>query len=385
MAHLLASNRETSSTGVAVKPLESDQINCQNTDDSTSIGTRSFVDPTSKEKGKINASLFHIGDLTDIEKEKENILPVRSGRSVYELVRQFSTPDKKRHSKLQEEREGFETLLTNAHEWDDPLEAYYKFVHWTIDNYPQGNNSESNLVPLLERCTRTFRTDKRYVNDPRYLRCWLMYAEYIAEPRIIFQHLEANGIGQELAAFYEEYAVNLEKESRWQQADAIYKLGINRFAQPLNRLTRKYNAFQVRMAAVGVKLSPTDLVAEQSVAEVSKKPTVERPPMRVFGNAQANTQSNVEVKDALGQHNQRLEVYQDKEDASLPAVANNNTTPWTDLGTEASRHKENRLEPTRWRGQKLSNFGTRLAQPCKKFKVYEDEVNNNNNNNKLYH
>jgi checkpoint serine/threonine-protein kinase len=153
-------------------------------------------------------------DLAEIEQEKENIMPMRGGRSAAALAQVFAAPDSARASHLEKQRCHFQNDIANAHEMDDPLEVYYRFVRWTIDNYPQGNSSESNLVPLLEQCTRTFRTDKRYKNDPRYLRCWLMYADNTSEPRIIFRHLEANGIGQDLAAYYEEYAAYLEKESR---------------------------------------------------------------------------------------------------------------------------------------------------------------------------
>ncbi|RKP22338.1 Mad3/BUB1 homology region 1-domain-containing protein, partial [Syncephalis pseudoplumigaleata] len=186
-------------------------------------------------------------DLATIEREKENILPLRSGRSVAALAPRFGTPDGGRAAVLETQRKRHEGAVAGAHELDDPLEVYYKYLRWTLDSYPQGNSNESNLVPLLERCTRTFRDDKRYTNDPRYLRCWLMYAEYSSDPPVIYQYLQANNIGQELAAFYEDYAMYEEKQSRWQRAERTYKLGINRLAQPLERLNRKFKAFKNRM------------------------------------------------------------------------------------------------------------------------------------------
>ncbi|RKP08328.1 mitotic checkpoint complex, partial [Thamnocephalis sphaerospora] len=185
-------------------------------------------------------------ELASIERQKENIMPMKRGRSAAALAQVFSENNDTRMAHLNEQHKRFQRELEAAADLDDPLDSYYRYVRWTIDNYPQGHNHDSNLVPLLEQCTRTFHQDKRYQNDPRYLRCWLLYAENVKDPQLIFKYLEANNIGQDLAAYYEEYATLLESQGRWKLADEIYRLGINRFAQPLERLQRKYREFQHR-------------------------------------------------------------------------------------------------------------------------------------------
>jgi hypothetical protein len=45
---------------------------------------------------------------------------------------------------------------------------------WVKDAFPSGG-IQSELLPLLEACTRTFQTDERYRSDLRYLRVWVQY------------------------------------------------------------------------------------------------------------------------------------------------------------------------------------------------------------------
>lgn len=152
-----------------------------------------------------------IVDLEIIERQKENIIPLKSGRSATALAELFSTPEKERTTLLEEQRARFEEEISNSSDAADPLEIYQRYVTWTLQSYPQGNSYASRLLLLLERCTREFRNHKRYIDDPRYLRFWLMYAELVSDPLVVYKYLETNNIGQKQAAFYEDYAEQLEK------------------------------------------------------------------------------------------------------------------------------------------------------------------------------
>ena len=153
---------------------------------------------------------------------------------------------KERQELLQQQRNEHESAVTSADNAEsyDPPEAWCAYVKWCIDNYPSGKSSESGVVPLLERATRTFKGNEQYTNDSRYLRLWILYAQHTDVPRDVFQFLLANEIGTRLAALYEELAVVLEGQGVYDEADATYKMGIARRATPLDRLKRRYNEYQ---------------------------------------------------------------------------------------------------------------------------------------------
>ena len=98
----------------------------------------------------------------------------------------------------------------------DALEAYWQFVNWTLDNYPQGHSAESGLLELLEEATRVLKDHNGGVcrGDVKYLKLWLLYASYVEKPVVIYKFLIANEIGTGFALLYEEYAAVLERDGR---------------------------------------------------------------------------------------------------------------------------------------------------------------------------
>jgi hypothetical protein len=56
----------------------------------------------------------------------------------------------------------------------DHLTWCCRYIKWTKETFSAGGH-KSELLPLLERCTREFHQDARYKNDIRYLRVWIQY------------------------------------------------------------------------------------------------------------------------------------------------------------------------------------------------------------------
>ncbi|RUS31027.1 Mad3/BUB1 homology region 1-domain-containing protein [Jimgerdemannia flammicorona] len=156
----------------------------------------------------------NIPEFASFEHQKENIVPLRQGRSAALLAHQFSAPSSDLSAERASVHAHFADELAHLDDLDDPLDVFSRYIRWTLEAYPQGPNHESNLVPLLEQVTRKFKNERRYKNDPRYLRCWLLYANYVEEPKDIFVFLMRNDIGTDLAALYEDYALLLEKMGR---------------------------------------------------------------------------------------------------------------------------------------------------------------------------
>lgn len=107
----------------------------------------------------------------------------------------------------------FREQRTKLDELDDPLSVYDAHVHQLHSLVSGGSSVTTELVPLLDEATRTFVQDPRYRNDSRYLRLWLSYAKYCRDAEEIFVFLGQQGIAQELATFYEEYASLIERRA----------------------------------------------------------------------------------------------------------------------------------------------------------------------------
>ncbi|GMF01417.1 unnamed protein product [Ambrosiozyma monospora] len=114
-------------------------------------------------------------DYSTFEQDKENIQPIRHGRSAATLAKIYSIPQSERRKMLAKEKEAFEEKLKSEYleTLDDPLEPYLDYLKWTRENFTTGADSESGMVNLLEKITQDFRDDEYYKNEIRYFKVWL--------------------------------------------------------------------------------------------------------------------------------------------------------------------------------------------------------------------
>ncbi len=163
-----------------------------------------------------------------IEAAKENIQPLASGRRATTLSAVLSTPHAQRESKLAATRNRLRINVEIAleDEDDNPLEAYCQLVYWTLENYPQGHSAESGLLELLEEVTRILKDHRNgyWRSDLRYLKLWVLYASYVENPTIIYRYLLANEIGTSFALLYEEFAIVLERNKRYEHSSYFYSV-----------------------------------------------------------------------------------------------------------------------------------------------------------------
>ena len=167
-----------------------------------------------------NQEITPIVDCDVLEAAKENIQPLASGRRVTALSAVLSTPHAQRESQHNSIKSRHRINITIALEGDDPdddpLEAYCRFVYWTLDAYPQGHSADSGLLELLEEATRVLKDDRNgyWRGDIRYLKLWVLYANFVEKPTVIYKFLLANDIGTQHALLYEEHAAALERAGR---------------------------------------------------------------------------------------------------------------------------------------------------------------------------
>lgn len=311
----------------------------------------------------------------DIELHKENIVPISSGRSARALAASLSplalnpTAARSEHHARQVE---FENQLKTADDLDDPLDLWIQYIQWTMNTFTAGNSRESNLVPLLERCTRAFVRDTRYQNDPRYLRLWIQYARDFSDaPREVFAYLARNDIGQKLALFYEEYAALLENFGRRTQAEEMYLMGIDNGASPADRLARKFDEFRRRMEA-----NPPTGNDPQSPALPKVRPALAtRSVMGAPGDAESNPQQQqTQAQKAAKPAKQKMAIFSDADGIeSAKASKGPATGGWDSIGSLQHRKKENAHEPRPWAGETLKQKGT--SKPAgEKLAVFRDTV-----------
>ncbi|TIA70114.1 hypothetical protein E3P91_03293 [Wallemia ichthyophaga] len=285
-------------------------------------------------------------DIQDIYESKENIQPLAKGRSASTLSSIFRSDRQSRRRELDEQHHAFEAQITTAtEEDDDPFRVYSEYIKWAIEVYPSGESHESNIVPLLERTTRTFKDDERYRRDVRYLRCWILYSKYVHESRDIFRFLLANDIGTIWGLLYEEAATAEESRGFHQKAKEIYELGISRKAQPTERLRKRYDDFKVRMAnappSTTSSLPRKGLLGSSAIAPATATPftsTSATPRMAIFNEDDAESGSS---------------------------------GPWDHYGSRDDRRKENVVEKTSMKGETIQQ-GKAITPKAEKVAIFSD-------------
>lgn len=320
-------------------------------------------------------------DFEIIENQKENIQSLPGGRSARMLANLFSpsplqplsTPTPSDTKNLNDAiRQEYEIELANIAESDDPLDIYDRYVRWTMDAYPSAQATPSSqLLPLLERATKTFLNSAQYKNDPRYLKLWISYIRLFSDtPRETFAFLARHNIGEGLALFYEEFAAWLEGAGRWVQAEEVYKLGIDREARPTPRLLRKFNEFQGRFAQ-----RPQDSNEPSSPALPTVRPALAAKIDPFAAAAPRDPQaprqnSGVGGSSTTKSGRQKLTVFSDSDEAA-PAISASSTKGWENIGALTDRKKENIIEPKPWVGETLKAGGKKSST---KIAVFKDEV-----------
>ena len=181
------------------------------------------------------------------EDSKENFQPVRDGRKPGELL---DTKAKEERTVLQPkgiepDRARFVEAI-EGYTGDDPLEKWLDYIKWTKETFVSAGKT-SEMLTLLEKCTREFHESERYRDDVRYLRVWIQYADCLPDPSDVFSYMMDNNIGQGHALFFIAYATYCELTRNYALADGTYQKGIQAKAAPLDRLEAKHAEFQHRM------------------------------------------------------------------------------------------------------------------------------------------
>lgn len=148
----------------------------------------------------------------------------------------------------------------STREIDDPLNDHMDRLRHLLSNDNSTkvapDKHQHDLQCALHSAVFQFEDDPRYRNDPRYVRCWLLYASFLRDPTWAYQWMQHKRIGEYVAAFYEQAADNYAKHQwyttvfyaiypkiihcflfhSWDAAETLLSQGLRREAQPTARL-----------------------------------------------------------------------------------------------------------------------------------------------------
>uniref|UniRef100_A0A8D2MJD7 BUB1 N-terminal domain-containing protein n=1 Tax=Zonotrichia albicollis TaxID=44394 RepID=A0A8D2MJD7_ZONAL len=185
-------------------------------------------------------------DSHEWELSKENVQPLRQGRVMSSLQEALSQQDSSSHTALQLKKQEFEAEI-RFYSGDDPLDVWERYIKWIEQAFP-GGGKDGNLAALLERAVQALHGQQRYYRDPRYLNLWLKFGDCCNEPLDLYSYLWSQEIGTALAALYITWAEALEARGSFRKADLIFQQGLQRKAEPLDKLQAHHKQFQARVS-----------------------------------------------------------------------------------------------------------------------------------------
>lgn len=349
--------------------------------------------------------------------------PLMEGRDVNRLNKALSD-----ESSVERERQAHEQSIRDAMAGEgvfaaDPLAPWEAFVKWMNEMYPKGS---PDIAKVLESACRRFVNSPQYRDDPRYVRLWVRYADLREDMLDIFAYMRTKHIGEHCALFYEAWATTLERSRQYEEADKAYVTGVQKDAQPIERLKQRQSAFLARMGARVRRDEARARAKAKKKASVSdennpsgRKERV-RPALGTLNRAQASRSTrpmaSVERRrrppaasqtvappshspahqdeasstpGRLNGTNQQFEIYVDPIHGSPAEKLSNELKtddfPFASIAKHTDVHKEDSALPTKWAGvvmthnQTLAETMQRTTTPvAAPFEVYRDAFVENN-------
>jgi len=162
-----------------------------------------------------------------------------------------------REGTLQREQAQFEARLGHGI-CADAVSVWSEYARWMADHQPK------DKLLVAERACEALTSDVRCHGDIRLLRLWCRFAllQTKVEHCSIFEFLEKRGIGTRHALLYEAWATALEAKQLFVQAESVFRKGVERGAEPVERLRGHLSDFQWRQAKHRSRKGISDQVQE---------------------------------------------------------------------------------------------------------------------------
>ncbi|XP_034051522.1 mitotic checkpoint serine/threonine-protein kinase BUB1 beta [Thalassophryne amazonica] len=311
------------------------------------------------------------GDM-EWELSKENIQPLRRGRTMSALHQALSQQQDGISSVTSQQRQAFESEL-RMYDGEDPLDVWDRYIKWTEEKFPQGGK-ESNLSTLLEQVVKKFTEEKRYHSDPRYVDLWIRFAGNCPEPLDVYRYMQAQGIGLMLASFYIACSEEYENQGNFRQADIVYQDGLRNGAEPRDKLQQFHRALQARVSRQAVMRvaqddSDEDLKQPERVSLVDLKHRGKKKavvPISRSGPAVRSISGGLSSQGApvlANATNSHFLIF-DENTSCNPGPSEPKLESW--VAPPPAKAKENQRKPEKWCDVKMpqrSKFGNTVMAP----------------------
>lgn len=198
----------------------------------------------------------------DWELSKENVAPIRSGRSVKGLSGVGGLANKPVLGKdlgAKEEEKKHEEAIAEAktrmrkedgsfssEAEDMVLQAYIRYYKWVRETYKTSNDKSK---AVLERVTSELKDSVELKNNEMYVKLWIELADMMRTPSEVFGFMQTNKIGEKVALFWVAWAFVAEKAEKYDVTEQIFRKAIKKLAEPKDLVQNRFNQFQRRMVS----------------------------------------------------------------------------------------------------------------------------------------
>ncbi|XP_055638237.1 uncharacterized protein LOC129776553 isoform X2 [Toxorhynchites rutilus septentrionalis] len=179
--------------------------------------------------------------MEDLERTKENIQPLRSGRNIEQLEKALHSD-----AQLSEERRSFEQRIEN-YDGTDPLQPWYEFICW-IEQTSLASGRQMGNNEILLKCIAKFENDERYLQDHRFIKLCIKYIDTQSSPQELYQELYDRGIGTLCAELYIGWAYYYDAEDNFAKTENIYQKGFDAGAKPKEDMEQAHKQFGFSMS-----------------------------------------------------------------------------------------------------------------------------------------
>lgn len=285
------------------------------------------------------------------ETSKENIKPVKSGRAVGDIdkakKRGLSSADDRAEEKyckligyLVMKCRKFTDEIARATADDDVLDAWLRYIKWARNTFP---SSSSKTLTVLEAATRALQDEDKYANDPRYVKCWIEYADLLPTPGEVFSYMLNRRIGGKVALFWIAWAFVTEKLGDHTMTDRVYQKGIRSGAEPKELLQSRYRQFQRRLARHYLNQQQE---GEEAAADTRLQPDV-RPTLATLSDSQRSvTRRPNPLCSAASSTNSTFSIFAENTTSAASTAdrilaSGEGTRTWKSFASSAATVKEN--------------------------------------------
>ncbi|CAB4252389.1 similar to Saccharomyces cerevisiae YJL013C MAD3 Subunit of the spindle-assembly checkpoint complex, which delays anaphase onset in cells with defects in mitotic spindle assembly [Maudiozyma barnettii] len=332
----------------------------------------------------MESDLDDIVSFTHLENEKENIIPLRHGRSVKVLHEVLLSGTEQLDLKIN----WFEKRLEADR--NDQFDTYVEYIDWLQESQFKGPNNI--LLVVIERCLTYMKNNEQYRNDTRYLKIWLLYInsffQYsMRDRRDMFIYMFRNRIADSLTLYFIEFSRLLFDMRNYKECHDFLLIGIKNHALPAGQLLNKINEIEEFFQLNNISIESSDNNDQASIDNLLLK----------YGNISI---LNKDLKEILaskkiynnnGSSNDKtkLDVREDNNDDAYDNREDCDSTKLeifkddsTGFETKASRLKENQsivtplhsntiIEPMK---QETKYGLSNVAGPSAKVSIFNDNI-----------